>query len=312
MSLTHLYPVNDDDEHIVAPRASCDPPPPVTATDEPSRPGRVLAWSLVVLSLALAASAAVWWVFLSPRAAAAEAPISEPSRVIPPTGISGFAELYVATYLTSAGDGAEEALAAFSADELDVGGMAPHSHYVTRAEAIAIDPHGDGYWTATVAAEVLVLSGDGYLPDGLQFYIVGVIEAEGGFAAVGLPARIAPPQPPRVSGVARVEADLSTEQELLAAGFLDAYLTGGSEIGRFLTPESELEAVRPAPYATIEITGAGTATVDDQTYLHADVTATTPTGQVHNMEYTLELVHNSRVWLVHALHAGPPQLPPHG
>lgn len=308
MSLAHLQPVTDTDEYIMPARSACDPasePEPTAAPHHPRH--RLLAWVLVVVTIVVAGGVAAWWMLRPQDSAAAPEPtITAPPAA--PAGISGFAELYVATYLTGTGEGSEDALDAFTGEELALDGMVPHTRYVVRAETIDLNTRTEGYWTATVATEVLDLSEDGYVPAGLQFYAVAIVKGESGFAAVGLPSRVSPPKPSEIGGVARVEADPTADQQIVAAGFLDALLTGTTEIGRFLTPESHLLAIDPPPYTSIEMTDLRTATVADLTYLRAVVAVTSASGHRQNLEYTLELAHNSRVWLVHAMYPGPPPL----
>jgi hypothetical protein len=300
MTMSHLEPVKDEDDFVLDGSEPRRPAPMVArpaAPHERSIPPRVLAIGVAVAILAVAGAGA--WLARSGRAV--EAP---PGPSHPTVAVAGFAELYVATFLTAAGSGGT--LDAFTPRRLPEDAMAPNTRYVTGTAAIAVEEVDADYWSVTVAADVLDLGDDGYVPAGIQYFQVGVIEAEGRLTAPALPARVAGPEAAPQAPLALVEGPADPEMATLANGFFDALLVGGSELGRYVTPSSRIVAVVPHPFESVDVDDLRVAEIEGATLMRAVVTGTTSAGATEVLDYTVEIERNSDVWLVSAVLPGVP------
>ncbi len=156
----------------------------------------------------------------------------------PPSGLSGFAEMYLSTLLTQAGAGREDLLAPYLGYSPDLEGLEPGTWYVTQTAAWYVDPTGPEAWRVLVAATQLGLQKGGYAPTGTFFYEVDIEHTPAGFRATALPTMVtappsmAPPAPP-MSRVDQSLADAVTE-------FLEARFT-----------ETETTPFDVAPFTTV-------------------------------------------------------------
>ena len=219
-----------------------------------------------------------------------------------PAGIGGFAELFVAEYLTADADAVGEFLPAAP----PLSAMAPDIHYAARTAAIEVDSIGPDYWSVVVAADVLEFEDGGYVPAGLQHFQVGVIDDGGRLVAAGLPSRVASP-PPRRSPPRSLAAANGTPSDTVAAltgDFLEALLVGGRNISHYIVPSSEIAAVVP-PYTQLSVTSL--STYPDGT-VRAIVDATNSANAAVTLEYFLHIDQTSGDPLVGALLPGPPTI----
>jgi hypothetical protein len=154
----------------------------------PDLSARALATRVTTLALWLlvCSSAMAGFVALSRVNAAA------PPAHVPPAGLEGFAELYVAAWLEGSAlqgfhPGAPAAAPAPSADR-----------FVSRVAAVGIRPTGRGAWSVTVGAEVLVAADGGYRRDGTHYFEAMVVQDGDALVATALPSEVpAPSAPPR-------------------------------------------------------------------------------------------------------------------
>ena len=237
----------------------------------------------------------------SPTAAAAsDAPVREPTV---PAGVPGFAEMYVAAYLTGTAESINEFLPAAPS----VTAMTPAARYVTRTATAELTHVADDYWRVVVAADVLVLENGTYSAAGLQYFQVGVIDDGGRLVAAALPARVAGPAPrptpPRSLQIA--DATPTGEQASLAGDFLEALLTDRRDIERYVAPGSAIAAISPAPYEAISITALGL--YGDGSAL-VTVDAQSAGGMIDSMQYVLRFSDEGRNESVAAMLAGPPSI----
>jgi hypothetical protein len=255
------------------------------------------------VSLGLGVAIIALWFVTRPVAIAA--PATTPTG--PAAGVAGFAELYVATYLTAAGAGAPDALEAFLAGPSDVTAMTPRARYVPHAATIDVAALGDGYWAATVAVEVLERLGDGYTPAGIHHYAVTIAEGPGGLVATGLPSRVASP---RVAVPAGTYADLRVEadDELMAfaAGFVDALVADSGGLARYVASGSGIEPLDPAPYVDTELLEVRTGMVSGDHWAEILVAGTTAAGTAEVVNYTIQLTGTEERLRVAVLLPGPP------
>ena len=271
-------------------------------------------WALVGLTFF---AAAVALLRPPPKATAA---VKVPESTI---GAQGFAELYVAAYL-GAGKGTEESLRAFYPEGVDLGDVAPGGVYAGRTTAIDAQEVERHYWAVTVGVEVLYPQGTGLQSGGVRFYQVGVARVGGAYVATALPSEVPAPVTGRRPKLALGTLDRPERNDPVATAvghFAAAFLTGNGELARYTAPGSTLRPVRPAPFASVEVTGlsdreverkVGERTVAAKEVL-AEVQGTDPGGRVQVLNYALELVQRAGRWEVTKLLPGPslaPEQPP--
>jgi len=175
--------------------------------------------------------------------------------------VEGFAEMFLATYLT---ESSEESLSQQSASD---GGRV-----VVRTVSLGAQQIDVGYYAVTVAAVVraddAVPLADEALEVGSLVYRVGVVETGSGLAVVGPPALIPPPVTDAAPDllVGRMDGlDAVAGLEEATVRFLAAYLAGEGELARYTAPGSQLIPVAPAPFVSVEILEAGSVSIGDST-----------------------------------------------
>ncbi|MFI6689299.1 conjugal transfer protein [Streptomyces sp. NPDC050485] len=291
-----------------------------------SRIVRVGVWALVGSGPALGMLA-----FLSSSGPAQGA--TKPVAAAPPAspvGPAGFAELFVSAYL-QAGQGTERDLAPYYSGSVALA-VKPGNREATQSTVIASREIQPGYWSITVAADVTAHDDKGKAKRlGVQYFRVG-IQATGpaggggtekaapaaGYGATSLPAQVAAPTVLKPGGLAyetdrgSSSADPSVET---ARGFLSAYLTGSTEIDRYTSPGTRLQAISPAPYAAVKVTGvqddslhAGQQKVPaDGAVLHqlVQVDATDQAGSAVSLSYALTLKSRAGRWEVASVDDAP-------
>jgi len=219
-------------------------------------------------------------------------------------GAEGFAELYLASVL---GAGADTAEGLSGIAELPVGGASEGGWFASRTVSLGAEELAAGYFAVTVAVEVVAEDADseperGWVAVGTRFYTVGVVETDSGWVATGLPtlvARPAGPPPPELLVMRMDGLDAFPELERAVAAFLAAYLTGVGDLHRYTVPGSSLVPVEPAPFVTVEITQAGSATsIDGTRHVAALVRATDAAGRGQVLEYSLVVSERDGRWEV--------------
>ena len=237
---------------------------------------------------------------------------------VPPdtTGVEGFAELFIAAFL-SAGEDSAEALAPFLDGAL-LDGVADGSWFATRTTSLGAREIGPGYYAVTVAAEAIAANstsdGEGvWVPVGTRFYTVGVAETETGWAVTGLPTLItAPARSVRPElWVGRLDGlDGAPGLDEMVARFLAAFLAGDGELARYTAPASHIVAVQPPPFVNVEVLNAGfVETADGSLQVVVVVRATDAAGRVQVLQYALVVEQRDGRWEVSELLLAPPLKP---
>ncbi len=116
---------------------------------------------------------------------------AQPSAV----GPAGFAELFVATYLSEAGGDVNDVLRPFYAGAVDLQDVTPGALYVSGTVALDAKQLSRGYWSVTVGARILGAAAGTYRSGGMRAYQVGVASTTSGYAATSLPRPGAPSGP---------------------------------------------------------------------------------------------------------------------
>jgi hypothetical protein len=220
-------------------------------------------------------------------------------------GAEGFAELFVAAFLSADEDAPRTLVASLEARSLRV--MEQGWWSSARTVSLGAREVAPGYFAVTVAAEVLAKDPDSveqasWVPAGTRFYTVGVVETDSGWAAVGLPTLVAAPltsAPPdllvrRVDGLR--EAPGLGEA---VTRFLAAYLAGEGELARYTAPRSPLHAVQPPPFATVKVLEAGSVpTTDGARQVVALVQGTDEAGRTQVLQYAVVAAQRDGRWEV--------------
>ena len=283
-------------ETKTSPEAEAEP-----ATQPPRRrEGRSTKGLIVAVAIgALLAAATGLWAFQATPSATVSA------STAPPPGVDGFAELFIATYLTGGGaDG--RSVETFMAPEPAMAAMSPLDRYVTRAATLEIRTLGDDYWDVTVATDVLERTESGYVSAGIEHYQVGVMRVNGRLIVTEIPARVAGPPAPTTPPIPPLADGVDAELAEFTAEFLDAMLVGSHRLSRYTVAGSDIRAVEPFPYQTVALSELARGVVDGRTYVSTVVNAATPNGIVHVVAYTLELSSNGGEWEVADILPGPP------
>jgi hypothetical protein len=198
-----------------------------------------------------------------------------------PLVVGGFAEDFVATFLTTAGEGAEQSLQPFLGYLPALAGMTPGSFYATRTTARELRQTDNG-WTVIVRADLLTRTDGGYVPLGPRNYSVRIVEdPEVGLRAASLPGP-SPARPPGIEEQPR-QYVLPDDEQLVTAvsDYLDWYLTGSAPIAGVI-PAGGFEATELVHFDA----GEERAT--------AGVLATLATG--HTMRIDVALIRSGGSW----------------
>lgn len=147
--------------------------------------------------------------------------------------------------------------------------------------------------------------------DTRQFYRVGVSVLNGRLRALSLPALVEPPS--RGADLAQAYSSPCTTDTPLnqvASGFLTAYLTGSGDVGRYVTLDSGIAALRPAPFTTVETVAltsddnsCGTSRSSAQVLV--TVNPKGDGGAVATLAYPLTMVRDGGQWQVQSVDSVP-------
>jgi hypothetical protein len=147
--------------------------------------------------------------------------------------------------------------------------------------------------------------------DTRQFYRVGVSVLNGRLRALSLPALVEPPS--RGADIAQAYSSPCTTDTPLtqvASGFLTAYLTGTGDVGRYVTLDSGIAALRPAPFTTVETVAVtsddnscGTARSNAQVLV--TINPKGDGGAVATLAYPLTMVRDGGQWQVQSVDSVP-------
>ncbi len=234
---------------------------------------------------------------------------------LPPdtSGVEGFAELFIATYL-GAGEDSTDGLDTFL-DGVSLDGVESGSWSAMRTTSLGAEEVAPGYYAVTVAAEVFAADSDAdgrpvWAPVGTRFYSVGVAETTTGWAIVGLPTMLPTPveaTAPELLIDRRGGLDATPGLEEMVSRFLGAYLAGEGELTRYTSPSSPIVPVQPPPFAAADILEAGKVdTLDGVTEVAVVVRATDSVGRAQILEFALVVSQRDGRWEVSELLSAPP------
>lgn len=226
--------------------------------------------------------------------------------------VAGFAQMAVRRYVGEAGEGAEaimDGLVAGGVPPLD--GVTPGGFYVVDAVTVAVEDLGGGYWSATVACDLMAAIDEQYGPVGVRYYSVGVATGEGGAGPVlvGLPAMVPAPAPaeaPELVASSLEAPDPDDPQVATIREFLGALLLGEGAIARYTAPGVRIPAISPPPFASLEVTEVAIADPEaDETAARVTVHALDERGLAQRLHYALDLQAREGRWEIARLAAAP-------
>lgn len=173
----------------------------------------------------------------------------------------GFAREFIVTYL-SANSGQYERLADF-VNGTPQGSLPSTGRPVTDPIVVystrSMNAANVDVWTVTVSVRIGRRAGAA--EESRQYYRVAVSVVDGRLRALSTPAAVSPPA--RGLDLAQSYSTTCAADSPLAqvaSGFLQALLTGSGDLGRYVTSDSTVEALRPPPFASVE---SATVTADD-------------------------------------------------
>jgi hypothetical protein len=191
-------------------------------------------------------------------------------------------------------------------------GVTPGGFYVVDAVTVDVEDLGGGYWSATVACDLMASIDEQYGPVGVRHYSVGVATGQGGTGPVlvSLPALVpAPPaaEPPELVASSFEAPDPDDPQVSTIREFLGALLLGEGAIGRYTAPGVRIAAISPPPFASLEITEAAIADPEaDETAARVTIHALDEHGLAQRLHYALDLQEREGRWEIARLVAAPP------
>lgn len=233
----------------------------------------------------------------------AAAPTLIPTQNIPESQrASEFAVNFAVTWLRAT-HGQEDLVAAYMGGDQSSNLRLPDTApIVAEPTAADVTSSGKGTYTVTVAATV---SGQTSAP-ARRYFSVAVATTPAGIVAAALPTPAGGPQVGRQlrSGYG---SSISSNSPAWAAveGFLGATLAGLSDVSRFTSPGSSLDAVTPVPYSAVTVSRLDSnrelTSKDDapatgaQIRVMATVTVTSPGGD-STLQYPLTLAGRDGRW----------------
>jgi hypothetical protein len=274
MSLADILgpPVDDSTAPAPTPFHGC-PGPQYPEPDRASEPHhRARLWSVMGIVLALAVGAGAGWLgsgFVSTG-------LPTVATALMPPEIAGYAELYTARQLSATAEGGRPTV------------------WIDQTAAIAGEQVDEHTWSVTVAVDSLELVGSAYQRAELQHFNVMVTSSGGRPIAIGLPSRVPIVSPGDQLGALFPEP-VPDDQAVAAISFIAEYLTGGTELGRYLTTPSRVVRFATAPYREVVARPLGANSLGK---IEVAVTATKDNGISHQLEYVLTMTIVDGVWVV--------------
>lgn len=278
----------------------------------PIRALQALLWLLVVSGPAAALVATAHLSTLSSRLEVIQAAAAADDPPADSSGAAGYAELFIFAYL-DAGEGATTGLDVF-VDGVALDGVEAGSWSVVRTTSLGATEISPDYFAVTVAAELIAHatgSDSTSAPErvGTLFYSVGVAETDSGWTVVALPSLI--PAPDRASApdllVDRLDGIGEPGLGDMVGRFLSAYLTGDSELARYVAPSAPVLRVHPPPFTAVEVFRSGMANdPEGRTVVAVVARATDDVGRAQLLEFWLAVSERDGRWEVAEVLPAPP------
>ena len=278
-----------------------------------------------------------------PSGAETPPPAESPDSSAVPAAVAGTAELAVTAWLTA--DGEDHArMDALFVEPPDVQEAATDRMIVERAAVVAGRPLAEGYWTVTVAVDLIdtavpsdepeidhsdgaadaapggeAADGDA-APEGepeesiaeVTWYVeVGIVGDPGtGVAALATPAVLpGPPSPPEGWGVGDTGVEPLDPDDPVATmvtGFLEATLTGSGDPARYLAPGVEIPSSSRPTFSQVAVRSVVVSEIEPGVArARVQVVATTAQGSRQVTAYTIVAAERADRWEVRELGGAP-------
>ncbi|HSK97589.1 MAG TPA: conjugal transfer protein [Euzebyales bacterium] len=271
-----------------------------------------LLWLLVVGALLIGLLALAASLQRVEEQAPASAPGDEGDDAAGAVQAAGFAQLAVRRYIGEVGEGGEEIVGGLLAGTTpELHGVTPAGFFVNDAVTVHVDDRGDGYWAATVAADLMAAVDGEYQPVGIRYYSVGVmVDEHGGARLADVPSQVPAPEATEAADLLAGGLDTpdrNAPQTIAVREFLGALLLGEGSIQRYTAPGTEIAAITPAPFVALEVDGVAIAEPEaERTVVRAAVLAIDGNGLAQRLHYTVDLQLRDGRWEVVELFAAPP------
>jgi len=247
----------------------------------------------------------------SPEAAATDA-IEEDDGIGVPAPVAGVAEVVVEEWLTATEEEAST-LTQYFVEPPELERVDTEPIRVLRARTVAGERlEADGYWTVTVAADLVEIgSGNEELPPTTWYVEVGIVgSVSKGLKAITTPAVVPAPQGiPDGWRTAAPNTEAPENDDRVAAtveGFLNALLAGKGDPGRYLAPRVEMQAADPAPFTELVLTELAVVELDNgDIRIWALARVTTPGDSTHTVGYELEATQRIDRWEILSVWGAP-------
>lgn len=222
--------------------------------------------------------------------------------------VGSFGQQFVMTYLTAT-SGQQEKIGEFvgAGSQIALPSTPRHASdpvivYTSRERS------GGGFEIWAVTISVRVAKGAVVTAaDTRQYYRVAVSLSDGRLRALSIPAVIEPPA--KGSDLALAYSSpcaADTPLSQVAAGFLGALLAGSGDVGRYVTQDSGITALKPSPLTAVELVSA---TTDDnncgngkpQAKVLATVNPKGDGGAMASLAYPLSMIRNGGQWQVQSI-----------
>lgn len=169
-------------------------------------------------------------------------------------------------------------------------------------------------WSATVAVNVQTSAKDAAVR---RYFQVPITWRSGSLVAQALPAPV--PAPATAEAPRTAYADTAALQDPLAvsvAEFFKAFLAGGGDVTRYVTPDAPIRAVEPAPFASVELSDVQTdrdlsevdqaAPADGESLrVLVSATGTSVNKQSISFQYALTVTARANRWEVTSIDPAP-------
>ena len=247
----------------------------------------------------------------SPEAAANDA-LQQDDGIGVPAPVAGVAEIVVEEWLTATEEEAST-LAQYFVEPPELERVDTEPIRVLRVRTVAGERlEADGYWTVTVAADLVEIgSSNEELPPATWYVEVGIVgSVSKGLKAITTPAVVpAPPGIPDAWRTAAPNAEAPENDDRVAAtveGFLNALLAGKGDPGRYLAPRVEMEAADPAPFTELTVTQMSVVELSNgDIRIWALARVTTPGDSTHTVGYELEATQRIDRWEILSVWGAP-------
>jgi hypothetical protein len=165
--------------------------------------------------------------------------------------VGGFAEVFVAEALTAGDGGSAQVARMLGGGPVSLLGVVPGSWWVSRTTTVELTALSSTRWRVVVGADVLRVAdrpATGFVPVGVRWFQVEIVDTGVGLVAAGLPSVVAGPavgEPVKDRFTGGRSVAVSDPVGDVVARFVAAVTTGSGELDRYAAAGSGLRASLP-------------------------------------------------------------------